>query len=154
MRDVAQDLCYNGQVSYPRPDFQRIRKRIELVKYLLDHPCVDCGEDDICCLDFDHLRNKRFKISRMLQSGHAWKTILPEIKKCVVRCANCHRKKTIGRPAWFVDVEQFGQNALAVTHAAYDGIPHGKRHGYTYHKCRCPLCTKAQRDYMTQFRAC
>jgi hypothetical protein len=29
----------------------------------------------------------------MLGKGHAWETILKEINKCDVRCANCHRKR-------------------------------------------------------------
>ena len=32
-------------------------------------------------------------------------------------------------------------------------IPHGKRHGYTYHGCRCLLCTEAQRKYMCEYKA-
>lgn len=31
-------------------------------------------------------------------------------------------------------------------------IPHGKRHGYTYHKCRCDLCRAAQAEYMRKSR--
>ena len=30
----------------------------------------------------------------MCSSGWAWSTILEEIAKCAVRCANCHARKT------------------------------------------------------------
>jgi len=70
------------------------RNRKLLAAYLVDHPCVDCGETETTVLDFDHLRDKRMDISRMVNTGHAWASILEEIAKCEVRCANDHRRAT------------------------------------------------------------
>jgi hypothetical protein len=56
--------------------------------------CVDCGETNPLLLDFDHMRDKRANISQLVQSGLSWVTIQAEIDKCVVRCANCHARKT------------------------------------------------------------
>jgi len=68
-----------------------------IANYLSGHPCVDCGEADLRCLDFDHVRDKkRSNISLMV--GHfAWEAIEREIGKCDVRCSNCHRKVTSDR---------------------------------------------------------
>jgi hypothetical protein len=63
-------------------------------EYLLEHPCVDCGESDPGVLDFDHLRDKRANISQIVQSGLSWNALWDEIEKCEVRCANCHRRRT------------------------------------------------------------
>lgn len=64
--------------------------------YLKTHSCVDCGEDDILVLEFDH-RNKENKvteISRIVRKRVSFKKLVIEISKCDVRCANCHRRKT------------------------------------------------------------
>lgn len=69
----------------------------KLVQFLREHPCVDCGESDPVVLDFDHvIGEKADNISSLLQRKNSWAAILKEIGKCVVRCANCHRRKTYG----------------------------------------------------------
>ncbi len=72
---------------------QENQKRI--VEFLREHPCVDCGESDIVVLDFDHVSGtKTGNISTMMKMGASWSSIEVEIQKCVLRCANCHRRKT------------------------------------------------------------
>jgi hypothetical protein len=66
--------------------------------YLLEHPCVDCGESDVTVLDFDHVRDsKRMDVSALVAGGYSWHAIADEIAKCDVRCANCHRRATHAR---------------------------------------------------------
>lgn len=66
-----------------------------LVAYLLEHPCIDCGEPDPLVLDFDHRGDKKDAVTRLLSRTRAsWEIIWTEIQKCDVRCANCHRRKT------------------------------------------------------------
>lgn len=55
--------------------------------------CHDCGESDPVVLDFDHLRDKRLRVSTMRASGWTLLTIVREMGKCEVRCANCHRRR-------------------------------------------------------------
>lgn len=65
--------------------------------YLQSHPCIDCGETDILVLEFDH-RDRSSKtdcINRIISSGNYIKQIEKEVSKCDVRCANCHRRKTV-----------------------------------------------------------
>jgi|SRR5579859_3988807 len=73
-----------------------VRENKESIKeYLRVHPCIDCGESDIVVLHFDHVRGKkRGNVCAMVQNGCSWKTILKEIAKCEVRCANDHMRKT------------------------------------------------------------
>jgi hypothetical protein len=105
-RDCTREqvrLHYQAHQSYyVRKARQRKAKVIAeqrewVLSYLALHPCVDCGETDPRCLDFDHVREqKRCDISRML-GNYGWETIAKEIGKCEVRCANCHRKRTAER---------------------------------------------------------
>jgi hypothetical protein len=81
-----------------------------LLDYLAEHPCVDCGETDPVVLEFDHLRNKLFDISRGIYYKN-WELLLAEIAKCEVVCANCHRRRT-ARRAGFARVAFTGWKVL------------------------------------------
>ncbi len=57
--------------------------------------CVDCGESNPVVLEFDHVRGKKRRaIADMVGNYYSIETIKKEIRKCEIRCANCHRKKT------------------------------------------------------------
>ena len=76
------------------------RLTLERTRYLFayfdTHPCTDCGESDPAVLEFDHLRDKAFNIGGALPYRN-WQSILDEIAKCEVVCANCHRRRTARR---------------------------------------------------------
>jgi hypothetical protein len=67
-----------------------------LIDFFRDHPCADCGEDDPLVLEFDHLGDKEFNISKGLRD-RGWLAVLDEMAKCDVVCANCHRRRTAHR---------------------------------------------------------
>lgn len=67
-----------------------------LLEYFHEHPCVDCGESDPVVLEFDHLEDKEFTISEGIRD-RSWQSVLDEIAKCEVVCANCHRRRTARR---------------------------------------------------------
>lgn len=78
-------------------------KSQNILKYLIEHPCMDCGETDPVVLQFDHLRDKVANIGAMIRIlGASWKTIKEEIDKCEVVCANCHTRRTAKRAGWDV----------------------------------------------------
>ncbi len=78
---------------------RRMERNREFVNnYLKNHPCVDCGENNIIVLEFDHIRGQKINaIANMKGSYYSISTIKREIEKCEVRCANCHRIKTFER---------------------------------------------------------
>lgn len=70
-------------------------KRQYVTNYLNSHPCIDCGEKDIEVLEFDHVKGvKRKAISNLIMQSYSIETLIIEIDKCEVRCANCHRRIT------------------------------------------------------------
>ena len=73
---------------------RRAESQRNAIEYLITHPCIDCGERDILCLQFDHMADKKFDVSMMISTGVSWGRIAAEIAKCEVRCANCHALKT------------------------------------------------------------
>lgn len=75
---------------------RRERLRAALRIFLQGHPCVDCGEKDPTVLEFDHVRGvKRRSVSEwVFTGGCSLKTLIEEMKKCEIRCANCHRRIT------------------------------------------------------------
>lgn len=79
---------------------EKIRMRI--VEILKDG-CVDCGENDIRVLDFDHVDpiDKVDTVSKMIQLGNSESSILEEVSKCEIRCANCHRIRTSNQFNWW-----------------------------------------------------
>lgn len=72
------------------------------LNYLREHSCVDCSESDPVCLDFDHVIGEKTNgISVMIHNGISLDSLKLEMEKCVIRCANCHRKKTAKDFNWF-----------------------------------------------------
>jgi len=68
--------------------------RVLAYTHLGSNPCVDCGESDPVVLEFDHILPKHRDISLMWRTGFSSSALAAEIAKCVVRCGNCHRRKT------------------------------------------------------------
>ncbi len=72
-----------------------------IVDYLIKHPCIDCGESDPRVLEFDHIKDKTREIGIMLMHHATITSLNREILKCVVRCANCHRRRTAITFGWY-----------------------------------------------------
>lgn len=77
--------------------------RALLYEYVSQHPCALCGESDPAVLQFDHLRDKVAVVSRMMD--YSWESILKEIEKCQVLCANCHARKTAKEHGWYAGLK-------------------------------------------------
>jgi 5-methylcytosine-specific restriction endonuclease McrA len=76
----------------------QVRRALEnhrfLLQYLLEHPCVKCGEKDPLALEFDHIKRDEKKYSITGMSLNSRDNITKELNKCQVLCGTCHRRKT------------------------------------------------------------
>ena len=89
-------------LSYKKRGLQRAasaRMREKVRAFINDaknKPCIDCGiKYPPVCMDFDHLRDKKHNVSRMLHLSV--ERVSQEISKCDVVCSNCHRIRTFNR---------------------------------------------------------
>lgn len=70
---------------------RRIRRQLNEFKKTLK--CSRCPENDFACLDFHHTDdNKEISVGDAQMFGWSFERLMKEIEKCVVLCANCHRK--------------------------------------------------------------
>jgi hypothetical protein len=94
-------MCVQCGIDRRLSEVRGNRDRIR--EYLSSHPCVDCGESDHMVLEFDHVRgNKLATVSALRGRMAKWSRIEEEISKCEVRCANCHRRKTVAQLGWYM----------------------------------------------------
>jgi hypothetical protein len=97
---------YKGVKRYKRlcKECARLQARIkhrQISEYIdsFKVSCKVCGEVEKCCLDFHHLYNKEVEISQLKtykNQNKIAKLLESELAKCVVLCANCHRKVHAG----------------------------------------------------------
>jgi hypothetical protein len=82
-------------IQRERTPKDRLVMKRRLVNYL-GGKCIDCGySTHLAALDFDHIEpsKKLYNISRLITQLD-YLDLLEEVKKCVLRCANCHRVRT------------------------------------------------------------
>jgi hypothetical protein len=90
-------MGYWSEVERP---FRILNRKIWARKIKSRLGCRDCGNKDYRVLDFDHVRGKKEgNVGRMIKEGASFFKIREEVRKCEVRCANCHRIKTREREA-------------------------------------------------------
>lgn len=86
--------------AHTRNKENREENRQYIIEHLKQNPCVVCGEKDIVVLEFDHLRDKKCNVSKLV-GGYSLELVKEEVSKCQVLCANCHKRKTAKDYNWY-----------------------------------------------------
>jgi hypothetical protein len=92
----------DSRQKWQREQNKKVAKRNQdyVWNYLLNHPCVDCGESDPVVLEFDHQKDKISGVGKMSSKQVSISKLQAEIDKCQIRCCNCHRRKTARTLGW------------------------------------------------------
>lgn len=104
-KNYYADHCRQKEIRKNNTNRRRELRKSFVLKFLLDHPCIDCGETDPIVLEFDHINGKLFNISAGFM--RPIEVFQEEINKCEVVCANCHKRRTAKRAGdWYKDIER------------------------------------------------
>lgn len=103
--DGLSSVCKDCKNDYNKKHYQTYKQhyldkskkqRLKIQEWFKDYKsklkCARCPENHPATLDFHHTEDKEFNISNMSGRKHSINSILKEISKCEVLCANCHRK--------------------------------------------------------------
>ena len=98
-KKAQQDHYLNNKSDYiTRNQMRRYERKNWFKSYMSGKACTNCNESAFECLDWHHLdpTKKKWNVSRMLNEFRSKEQILEEISKCILLCANCHRKLHAG----------------------------------------------------------
>ena len=115
-KDCLQSQCKNCQKDYRKKHYisnrkkyidksKRLRKkyRKQFYSWMQDKYCKDCGNSDFRVLEFDHLEDKKYNISERI-GAQTLESLMIEINKCDIVCANCHRIRTCKQFDYYKDL--------------------------------------------------
>lgn len=123
----------------------RQRTKENAVK-VMGSKCALCGLEGemIEVYDFHHLnpKEKDSTISGMLKNSASWETICNELRKCVLLCANCHRKVEYSKEQIIFNKSSFDEKILLEIEKAKD------------HKQKCIECGKEISARATRCQSC
>ena len=86
---INKNLCTACTNLYSRKKFKE-----KCLNYK-GNKCEHCGCNDEIVLEFHHLNpnKKDINISDLVQYNRNWENAKKELDKCIILCANCHRKE-------------------------------------------------------------
>jgi hypothetical protein len=95
---MVKDHYQRNKDAYLRRNARFRLRNSEIIREHKAKPCADCGvQYPYYVMDFDHREGESKVINLANASRLTRPTILKEIAKCDVVCANCHRERTYQR---------------------------------------------------------
>lgn len=96
-KEYKKTHYHNNKLDHYRRNKEKKQRLRDMILEKKNQGCLLCDEICVPCLDFHHLdgSQKEFLISKMVNMGSSSK-LQAELEKCVVLCANCHRKVHAG----------------------------------------------------------
>lgn len=136
--DTYSKNLTGSNMSYKDLKNWRSRTKLRIID-AMGGKCVCCGYNThYSALELHHIdpSKKKFNIGGIRANAVSWSTIVQELKKCVLLCANCHR-----------EVES-GVRSLPEDHASFDD----NFTDYNIFKplAVCPVCSEKFRQGKTR----
>ena len=91
-REYKKAYYYKNKESHYKRNEKTRDELYEIVRKEKDKGCLICNEKFHECLEFHHLEDDKLGTIASLKRKGSVKKLLIEIAKCVLLCANCHRK--------------------------------------------------------------
>ena len=90
-----QHYTDNKQYYVNKARRQQDKFKAYIKTYKASNPCADCDKYfPSCVMDFDHLRDKAFLISKAHRIISSIVSLKKEMAKCELVCSNCHRLRS------------------------------------------------------------
>lgn len=108
-----KEKCIAAAIKWRKENLEKAKKNslnfkekiYKIIVELKSNPCSDCGNKFLpCAMDFDHIKGKK---TFSLNSMRSEKSMLEEIAKCELVCANCHRIRTYTRNKIIITKAEF-----------------------------------------------
>ncbi len=96
-QEYKRNHYLTNKQDYLDKNYRRRKDLKQFVNSFKAAPCKDCsGSFKTHQMDFDHLSGftKLNNVATLVHDGYSEETIVEEIKKCDLVCANCHRDRT------------------------------------------------------------
>jgi hypothetical protein len=93
---AAQKQHYeDNRGKYAEASYAARQRRKMKIRELKKDPCVDCEVNyPHYVMQFDHINSDKVGDIGTMISNYSWQTVLDEIAKCELVCANCHAART------------------------------------------------------------
>lgn len=97
-REAYRKWYYKSKENRNKVIKRSAKKKLETKQWLVEYKeklgCSKCNEKHPAALDFHHENDdKEFNVAEAWSKGYGKDKVLAEISKCIVLCANCHRKE-------------------------------------------------------------
>jgi hypothetical protein len=105
LRTFTCKICKKEKTAYNtgytcntcRASKKRKDNKLKALEFMGGSKCSKCGYDKChFALDFHHIDEDKKKFTLSAHWNYSWQKLLPEIKKCVVLCRNCHAELHAG----------------------------------------------------------
>jgi hypothetical protein len=94
-KEALREHYQNNKEKYYAASKAARQRKFERMAELKSGPCTDCGVSyPPYVMQWDHIGTDKVANVSKLMITKGWQTVLAEVAKCELVCANCHMERT------------------------------------------------------------